>query len=162
MQKHNNKFHPVEFYSCSLSPVECNYPMPDQELLAIIKSLTHWRHFLEGAEHTVIIHSDNSTLSYFMTNHNLSRHQARWSAYLSRFNFCIEHIPGKSNKANGLSRQPDYFPDMIDNTDQILLPPELFINVIIEFSSSPDLQEHLKYPDLLPPDIAKKLNDPSP
>ena len=72
MQKHDNKFHPVEFYSCSLSPAECNYPTPDQELLAIIKSLTHWRHFLEGAEHTVIICSDNSALSYFMTNRNLS------------------------------------------------------------------------------------------
>ena len=81
MQKHDNGFHPVEFYSCSLSTAERNYPTPDQELLAIIKSLTHWHHFLEGAEHTVIIHSDNSALSYFMTNRNLSRRQARWSAY---------------------------------------------------------------------------------
>ena len=161
MQKHDNRFHPVEFYACSLSPAECNYPTPDQELLAIIKSLTHWRHFLEGAEHTVIIRSDNSALSYFMTNRNLSRRQARWSAYLSRFDFRIEHIPGKSNKADGLSRRPDYFPDTIDNADQVLLPPSLFINALIEFSSSSELQEHLKFPGLLPPDIAKKLSDPS-
>ena len=46
-------------------------------------------------------------------------------------------------------------------TLQVLLPPSLFINAIIEFSSSPELQERLKFPDLLPPDIAKKLSDPS-
>ena len=69
MQKHNNKFHPVEFYSCSLFPMEHNYPTLDQELLAIIKSLTHWRHFLEGAEHTIIICSDNSAL--FATSHDI-------------------------------------------------------------------------------------------
>ena len=161
MQKHDNRFHPVGFYSCSLSPVEHNYPTLDQELLAIIKSLTHWRHFSEGAEHTVIIRSDNSALSYFMMNHNLSRRQARWSAYLSRFDFRIEHILGKSDKADGLSRRPDYFPGTIDNADQVLLPPSLFINSIIEFSFSSDLQECLKFPNLLPPDIAKKLSDPS-
>ena len=46
MQNHDNKFHPVKFYSCSLSPTEHNYPTLDQELLVIIKSLTHWCHFL--------------------------------------------------------------------------------------------------------------------
>ena len=71
MQKHDNRFHPVKFYSCSLSSVEHNYLTPDQELSAIIKSLTHWHHFL-GVGHTVIIRSDNSALSSFMTNCNLS------------------------------------------------------------------------------------------
>ena len=50
---------------------------------------------------------------------------------------------------------------MIDNANQILLPPSLFINAIIEFSSSSELQEHLKFPNLLSPDIAKKLSNPS-
>jgi hypothetical protein len=42
MQKHDGKFHPIEYYSSSLSPAERNYPTPDQELLAIVKALTHW------------------------------------------------------------------------------------------------------------------------
>jgi hypothetical protein len=96
-----------------------------------------------------------------MTNQNLSHRQAHWSAYLSRFDFRIEHIPGKSNRADGLSRRPDYFPDMIDNADQILLPSTLFINAIIEFSSTPDLQEQLKFSNPLPPHIAKKLANPA-
>ena len=45
---------------------------------------------------------------------------------------------------------------MIDNTDQVLLPPS-----IIGFSFSLKLQEQFKFPGLFPPDITKKLSDPS-
>jgi len=42
------KWHPVAFYSKSLSPVERNYEIYDKEMLAIIRVLEEWRHFLEG------------------------------------------------------------------------------------------------------------------
>src|SRR5215471_444976 len=45
----DGKWHPVAFYSKSLSPVEHNYEIHDKEMLAIIRSLEEWRHFLEGA-----------------------------------------------------------------------------------------------------------------
>jgi len=44
-----DKWHPVAFYSKSLSPVEQNYKIYDKEMLAIICALEEWRHFLEGA-----------------------------------------------------------------------------------------------------------------
>jgi len=43
------KWHPVAFYSKSLSLVEQNYEIHDKEMLAIIYVLEEWRHFLEGA-----------------------------------------------------------------------------------------------------------------
>ena len=43
------KWHPVAFYSKSLSLVEQNYEIYDKEMLAIIHMLEKWRHFLEGA-----------------------------------------------------------------------------------------------------------------
>jgi len=43
------KWHPVAFYSKSLSPVEQNYEIHNKEILAIIHALEEWRHFLEGA-----------------------------------------------------------------------------------------------------------------
>jgi len=43
------KWHPVAFYSKSLSPVEWNYEIHDKEMLTIIRVLEEWRHFLEGA-----------------------------------------------------------------------------------------------------------------
>jgi len=49
------KWHPVAFYSKSLSPVEWNYEIYDKEMLAIICTLEKWRHFLEGARYPVEI-----------------------------------------------------------------------------------------------------------
>jgi len=51
----DGKWHPVAFYSKSLSSVERNYEIHDKEMLAIIRALEEWRHFLEGATHPVEI-----------------------------------------------------------------------------------------------------------
>jgi hypothetical protein len=44
----DGKWHPVAFYSKSLSETERNYEIHDKEMLAIIRALDEWRHFLEG------------------------------------------------------------------------------------------------------------------
>jgi len=49
------KWHLVAFYSKSLSLVKRNYEIHDKEILAIIRVLEEWRHFLEGARHPVEI-----------------------------------------------------------------------------------------------------------
>jgi hypothetical protein len=51
----DGKWHPVAFLSKSLSAVEQNYKTHDKEMLTIIRALKEWRHFLEGAQHTVEI-----------------------------------------------------------------------------------------------------------
>jgi len=51
----DGKWHPVAFYSKSLSSVERNYEIHDKEMLAIICALEEWRHFLEGVTHLVEI-----------------------------------------------------------------------------------------------------------
>jgi len=51
----DGKWHPIAFYSKSLSSVERNYEIHDKEMLAIIRALEEWRHFLEGATHPVEI-----------------------------------------------------------------------------------------------------------
>jgi len=63
----DGKWHPVAFYSKSLSSVERNYEIHDKEMLAIIRALEEWRHFLEGATHPVEIWTDHKNLEYFMT-----------------------------------------------------------------------------------------------
>ena len=47
----DGKWHPIAFYSKSLSSVERNYEIHDKEILAIIHALEEWRHFLEGVYH---------------------------------------------------------------------------------------------------------------
>src|SRR5467141_3473802 len=100
----DEKWHPVAFLSKSLSLVERNYEIHDKEMLAIIRSLQEWRHFVEGADHPCEILTDHKNLEYFMTAKQLNRRQARWSLYLSRFNFTLCHRPGKSmGKPDALS-----------------------------------------------------------
>ena len=47
----DEKWHPVAFMSKSLSAVERNYEIHDKEMLAIIRAMEEWRHFLVGATH---------------------------------------------------------------------------------------------------------------
>ena len=48
----DGNWHPVVFLSKSLLTVERNYEIHDKEMLAIIRTMEEWRHFLEGAEHS--------------------------------------------------------------------------------------------------------------
>jgi len=79
----DNKWHPVAFLSKSLSPVERNYEIHDKVMLAIMRALEDWRHFVEGAEHRCEIWTDHKNLQYFMTAKKLNRRQARWSLLLA-------------------------------------------------------------------------------
>jgi len=90
------KWHPVAFYSKSLSLVEWNYKIHDKEMLTIIRALEEWRHFLEGARHLVEIWTDHKNLEYFMTAKKLNCCQARWSLYLAQFDFKLIHCPRQS------------------------------------------------------------------
>jgi hypothetical protein len=124
----DDKWHPVAFLSKSLSPVERNYEIHDKEMLAIIRALQEWRHFVEGAEHPCEIWTDHKNLEYFMTAKQLNRRQGRWSLYLSRFDFTLHHKPGKSmGKPDALSRRADHGIGTDDNSDIVLLSPKLFV-----------------------------------
>ena len=97
-------------------------------MLAIIRALEEYRHHLEGHPETVEIWSDHQNLTYFKTAQKLTRRQARWSLYLTRFNFVLRHKPGKTMlTADPLSRRPDHEEGVeFDNRDQVLLKPEFF------------------------------------
>jgi transposase InsO family protein len=123
----DGKWHPVAFASKSLSPVERNYEIHDIEMLAIIRSLEGWRHLLEGARHPIEIWTDHKNLEYFRSAQKLNRRQARWSLYLSRFDFTLHHRPGRSmGKPDALSRRADHGAGSDDNKDITLLSPDLF------------------------------------
>ncbi|RMZ74716.1 hypothetical protein DV738_g5685, partial [Chaetothyriales sp. CBS 135597] len=101
-------WHPVAFFSRKLKEAEQNYETHDAELLAIVEGFRQFRYYLEGSPHPVRVRTDHQNLCYFMTTKELNGRQARWAEKLARFNFFIEHRPGKSNPADLLSRRPDY------------------------------------------------------
>jgi len=123
----DEKWHPVAFLSKSLSPVEWNYKIHDKEMLSIIRALQVWRHFIEGMEHQCEICMDHKNLEYFMTAKQLNRRQARWSLYLSHFDFTLHHKPRKSmGKPDALSHRSNHGTSADNNSDVVLLTPKLF------------------------------------
>jgi len=63
-----------------------------------------------------------------MTAKQLNRRQARWSLYLSRFDFVLQHKPGKSmGKPDALSCRSDHGTGADDNSDVVLLTPKHFV-----------------------------------
>jgi RNase H-like domain found in reverse transcriptase len=58
-------------------------------MLAMIGALEEWRHFLEGAPCKFETWTDHKNLEYFSTSKKLNPRQARWSLYLSQFNFML-------------------------------------------------------------------------
>jgi len=118
----DDRWHPVAFISKGLSPAERNYNICDKEMLAIIRALEQWRHYLEGAKHPVQVLTDHKNLEYFMTSQKLNRRQARWSTYLSRFDLDLSYRPGKSNaKPDLLSRRADHRKGAEVDNDNVVL-----------------------------------------
>ena len=123
----DNVWRPVAFMSKSLSETERNYEIHDKEMLAIIRALKEWRHYLEGAAKQFIVLTDHKNLEYFRTAQKLNRRQARWSIFLQQFDFDLQHRPGKQmGIPDALSRRSDHGDGAEDNENMVLLKPEYF------------------------------------
>jgi len=95
-------------------------------MLAVVRCLEAWRHFLEGTAVKFKIWTDHKNLEYFMKVQKLNQRQARWALYLFRFDFMLKHVPGsKMGKADSLSRRPDWKVGVDkDNEDKMLVKLE--------------------------------------
>ncbi len=123
------KLHPITFYSATFTPTEQNYDIYERELLAIMKALTHWQHYLGWMKTPFTILTDHANLQYWKAPQKLNRRTARWHANLQEYDFIIKHIPGKINTpADELSCPPNSDQGDDDNKDQTLLEPKLFVN----------------------------------
>jgi hypothetical protein len=126
-KKEDGKKHPIAYYSKTLSAAERNYNVYDLELLAIVNALDHWRPYLTGSPHKIIIYSDHQNLLYWKEPHKISRRVTREVLMLSEYNFEICHIKGTANRrADALSRRPDNDQGHEDNQNVTVLPEQVF------------------------------------
>ena len=58
--------HPITFYSRKFNSAELNYKIYDKEMLAIVETMDHYRHYFEGLGHKTTVFSDHHDLLWFM------------------------------------------------------------------------------------------------
>ena len=108
--------HPIAFFSKKHTPAESNYNIYDKESMAVVCVFEEWRAYLVGRP--VTVRSDYQNLRYFTTKRLLNQRQARWSEFLSQFNYTIQFVPGKAHgKVDALTR-------MAGQTDKQILEDE--------------------------------------
>ena len=141
---------PIAYFSAKFSKAESEYATHDQEMLGIIKALKEWRCYLEGCKGLTLV-TDHNPLTHFSVQPTLSRQQAGWSEFLSRFMpFDIKYRPGSSNPADSLSRVPH-------GTALAPVPPaQLALMALTLGEYQPDLLERLQSSSRDDPDLCKQ------
>ena len=115
------------FKSKGFSNVEHNYQIHDKEMLAIMRALDEWCHFLEGTAERFEILTDHRNLAYFHNAQKLNCHQAHWSLFLLHFDFSLHHQSGQlMGKPDALSWRSDHPRGKEDNANATLLPSDIF------------------------------------
>ena len=99
---------PIAYYSYKMTSAERNYPIGEQELLGVVKSLEHWRCYLEGCVGRFTVLTDHKPKTFLNSKPSalLSRRQVRWQACLARFVLECESRKCAYNIADPLSKHP--------------------------------------------------------
>ena len=143
-QKDGRNCHPVAYISRKLSSAERNYPIQEQELLALIYALKKWRHYLFGT--SIRAYTDHQSLVLWHTFKNLTGRKARWVLDLSSFNVELIYKKGLENiVADTLSRRPDHV--SINNLAVSEVKTNLMSQIRDKYDSDPFFKEivsHLK------------------
>ena len=173
---------PIAYFSRKMNDTERRYATHDKELLALVRAVDHWRCYLEGSEHPIMLRSDHRSLQHLSTQPNLNARQVRWMERLSEFDFVIGYVPGKENAvADALSRRPDFEPatdparseqDEEDKNDTEVRPLlKVRLAVLEENQARPQwevrvttmpLREDMKKAAQADPEYKKLLDQPEP
>lgn len=132
---------PVAFTSRTLTAAERNFSATEREALSVIHSIETWRCYLDtGREFE--IHTDHSSLRWFISLESPTGRLARWGVRLAPYNFKIIHRKGSEQVVpDALSRAPLVAGVRVkDTTDMwfktqyegVLNKPQAFPNMCIE------------------------------
>ena len=79
----------IAYASRSLNKAEQNYPITEQECLAIRWAIEHFHKFLILRLFKLI--TDHAALKTLMTTQTLRGRRAKWIMFLQQYDFIIEH-----------------------------------------------------------------------
>ena len=93
------------YHSRTFTKAERNYCVTCRELLSIIDSVKHFRHYIYGSKY--VVRTDHGSLAWLMQFANPEAQLARWLETLSMYDFTMQYRPGRlHSNADALSRIP--------------------------------------------------------
>ena len=98
-------YRPLAFISRRLSPAEMKYGIYEKELAGLVYALKSFRYLLLGIRFELFV--DNKALSFWKTAPDKSGKLARFLAYVSEFDFTIEHVSSSENLSDAMTRNVD-------------------------------------------------------
>ena len=87
----NGHTHPCAFLLRMFSPAEMNYDIHNKEMVAIVLAFKEWEYLLNSCQKRITVWMDYKNLEYFSSSKVLTRHQARLSEFLSKFDFVVKY-----------------------------------------------------------------------
>jgi hypothetical protein len=109
---------------------EQNYPIYDHKYLAIMQGLEHWDYLLcrpKDTDKLTIVITDHANLQYYCHPHKIGLRIVGYIGKWEEYPICLMYKPGKTNRADALSRRPDFAPDPHNDEPTIALPADLFV-----------------------------------
>ena len=123
----NGKWHPIAFLSKTFTETERNYDIYDRELLAIIRALTKWRHYIQGTNHNNSIFRSQE----FDIFPKHSESEPKTGMMVITLIRIWHQITSYARSQDALSRRSNHCPkNDHNNEDIILLPNNLFVNLL--------------------------------
>ena len=92
----------IHAFSKTMDKAQLNYSVTDKELLALVKTVEHFRYYLLGRKFTA--RTDHRALAYLWESKNPVSRILRWSLKVQDYQFTPEYIKGDTNAADVLSR----------------------------------------------------------
>jgi len=103
---------PIAYFSRKLKDTEIKYSISEREALAIYESVKNFQPYLWLQKFKII--TDHTALKFLFKNKNTVPRIARWSLYLSDFEYEIEYKCGKAHFV------PDYLSRNACNTEAVI------------------------------------------
>ncbi|GBM69539.1 Transposon Ty3-I Gag-Pol polyprotein [Araneus ventricosus] len=160
-QKIGNEECVIAYFSKSLGNPERNYCVTRKELLAIVKSIEQFHHYLYGRK--FLLRTDHASLRWLLNFREPEGQIARWIQTLQEYDFEIQHRTGTSHgNADALSRRPckESYKHCTNAEKKFVMERDISVKVLtIEdaWSSSEVQKAQLEDPAIWPI-LEKKLN----
>lgn len=103
----------VQYLSHQLTPTQSRYSCIEREMYAIVYCLNKVRHFVLGCPLTIL--TDHRPLRSLFTAEMKNPRVQRWAVALDEYGASVEYRPGRSMKADFLSRLPKGTPCECDS-----------------------------------------------